>query len=195
MKGSSDAVKDAADRLSELEKKRTSAMESSRIIIRKTKRMIHAIHTGETYDPISDELRDDVRILTDDLKDDPSVYHSAVVQDSLSEYAEAMIFAAVIEGKDIPTYEGLGITPQAWVMGLADSIGEIRRMILTHLMDGDNEKATGLFRIMDDIGDSVLSLDVPDAIAPIRRKQDIARSILEKTRSDITNATMLAQYK
>ena len=188
-------MKDAADRLSELEKKRTSAMESSRIIIRKTKRMIHAIHTGEAYDPISDELHDDVRKLTDDLRDDPSVYHSAVVQDSLSEYAEAMIFAAVIEGNDIPTYEVLEITPQAWVMGLADSIGEIRRMILTHLMDGDNERATGLFRIMDDIGDSVLSLDVPDAIAPIRRKQDIARSILEKTRSDIANATLLAQYK
>ena len=194
MKGRSDAVKNAADILSEIEKSRTSAMESSRVITRNTKRMIHAIHVGEDCKKESERLQDDVSALIEDLKDCPSVFHSAVVQDALGEYAEAMIFSAVVNGKDIPTYGSLRITPQAWVMGFADSIGEIRRMILACLMDDDLERAKELFSSMDEMGDDILGLDIPDAIVPIRRKQDVATSIIEKTRSDIANATMLAQF-
>ena len=67
-------------------------------------------------------------------------------------------------------------------------------MVLTYLIDGDIDNARELFDRMDSVGDDVLSFDVPDAIVPVRRKQDVARSIIEKTRSDITNAVMLAQY-
>ena len=68
-------------------------------------------------------------------------------------------------------------------------------MVLAYLIDGKVDDARVLFERMEAVGDNVLGFDVPDAIAPIRRKQDVARSIIEKTRSDITNAVMLAQYK
>ena len=194
MTGSCDAVADAAKRLSELEKKRNKAMESSRMITRKTKNMIHAIHVHEDYKGLADDIRKDVDELIGYLKDEPSILYLAVVQDSLGEYAEAFIFASVVEKENVPSYDSLSISPQAWLMGLADSIGEIRRMILTHLLEGDLDKARYLFDRMDSIGDDVLSFDVPDAIVPVRRKQDVARSLIEKTRSDITNAVMLAQY-
>ena len=193
MNGSCGAVADAAKRLSELEMKRNKAMESSRIITRKTKNMIHAIHVRDDYAAIADDIRKDVDELNDYLKDELSVYYLGVVQDALGEYAEAFIFASVVERKDVPSCDSLGITPQAWLMGLADSIGEMRRMILAYLLDSDLENARYLFERMDSIGDDVLSFDVPDAIVPVRRKQDVARSIIEKTRSDITNAVMLAQ--
>ena len=194
MTGSCDAVADAAKRLSELEKKRNKAMESSRIITRLTKNMIHAIHVRDDYAEIADDIRRDVEGLTDYLKGEDSVLYLAVVQDALGEYAEAFIFASVVKNGGIPSYETLGISPQAWLMGLADSIGEMRRMVLTYLIDGDIDNARELFDRMDSVGDDVLSFDVPDAIVPVRRKQDVARSIIEKTRSDITNAVMLAQY-
>ena len=194
MTGSCDAVADAAKRLSELEKKRNKAMESSRVITRRTKNMIHAIHVHDEYKAIADDIRGSVDELIDCLKDEPSIYYLAVVQDSLGEYAEAFIFASVVEKKDVPSFDSLSISPQAWLMGLADSIGEIRRMILTHLLEGDLDKARYLFDRMDSIGDDILSFDVPDAIVPVRRKQDVARSLIEKTRSDVTNAVMLAQF-
>ena len=195
MKGSSDAVRSAADRLAVLEKKRSLAIDGSRIITRKTKNMIHAIHVGEDYAPMEKELVTDKESLFRDVGDEPSVLCSAVVQDALGEYAEAFIFAAIVKGDDIPSFDSLGISPQSWVMGLADSIGEVRRMILTYLINGRIDDARALFEHMETVGDDVLGFDVPDAIAPIRRKQDVARSIIEKTRSDITNAVMLAQYK
>jgi len=195
MKGSSDVVKEAADRLAELEKKRSLALDSSRVIVRKTKSMIHAIHMGDDYSQIADSLGDDVKALLTAIGDEPSVLCSGVVQDTLGEYAEAMIFASVVKDDEIPSFGSLGISPQSWVMGLADSLGEMRRMILTYLADGELSKAKELFERMDAIGDDVLGFDIPDAIVPIRRKQDIARGVIEKTRSDITNAMVLAQYK
>ena len=195
MKGSSDVVTEAADILAGLEKKRSTALDSSRVIVRKTKSMIHAIHVGEDYTQIAESLGNDVKALLSAIDGEPSILYSGVVQDTLSEYAEAMIFASVIKDEDIPSFKTLGISPQSWVMGLADNIGEIRRMILTYLADGDLPKARSLFERMDAIGDDVLGFDVPDAIVPIRRKQDIARGVIEKTRSDLTNAIVLAQYK
>ena len=169
-------------------------MESSRAITRRTKNMIHAIHVHDDYEEIAEDIRKSVSELIDYLKDEPSIFYLAVVQDSLGEYAEAFIFESVVQKKDVPSFDSLGISPQAWLMGLADSIGEIRRMILTYLTEGNLEDARYLFDHMDSIGDDILSFDVPDAIVPVRRKQDVARSIIEKTRSDITNAVMLAQY-
>ena len=195
MEGSSDAVNDAADRLAEIEKKRSSAIDRSRVITRKTKNMIHAIHTGYDHTAVADDLIRERDGLFNSIGDEPSVLYSAVVQDALGEYAEAFIFAAIVKGVDIPSFDSLGISPQSWVMGLADSIGEIRRMILTYLISGKLDVARELFGRMESMGDAVLGLDVPDAVAPIRRKQDVARGIIEKTRSDITNAVMLAQYK
>ena len=170
MNGSCDAVANAAKRPAELEKKRTKAIESSRIITRKTKNMIHAIHVRDDYAEIADDIRRDVEGLTDYLKGEDSVLYLAVVQDALGEYAEAFIFASVVKNGGIPSYETLGISPQAWLMGLADSIGEIRRMILTYLLDSDLENAKYLFGRMDSIGDDVLGFDVPDAIVPVDRK-------------------------
>ena len=189
----SDAVKEASDRLAELEKKRNTAIESSRTITRRTKNMIHAIHVGDDHRSIADELRKDVDRVRSELSGEPSVFYSAVLQDALGEYAEAFIFAAAVEGEDVPSFDSLKIPPQAWVMGLADSIGEMRRMVLTYLIEGDLDKARELFGRMESIGDDVLGFDVPDAIAPIRRKQDVARSIIEKTRSDITNAVIMSK--
>ena len=194
MKGSSDAVKSAADRLAVLEKKRAIAIDRSRIITRKTKNMIHAIHVGDAYSDVAEGLTGDKDALFDEIGDEPSVLYSAVVQDALGEYAEAFIFVAVVEDRKIPSFDDLGISPQSWVMGLADSIGEVRRMVLAYLMESRTDDAKMLFERMETVGDDVLGLDIPDAIAPIRRKQDVARGIIEKTRSDITNAVMLAQF-
>ena len=195
MKESSDVVREAADILAGLEKKRGTVLDSSRLIVRKTKSMIHAIHMGEDCTQISDSLEDDVGALLSAIGDEPSILCSGIVQDTLSEYAEAMIFASVIRGVRIPSFNDLSISPQSWVVGLADSIGEMRRMILTYLADGKLSDARSLFEVMDAIGDDVLGFDVPDAIVPIRRKQDVARGVIEKTRSDLTNAIVLAQYK
>ena len=123
MEGSLDIIKEAADRLAELERKRSLALDASRVIVRKTKSMIHAIHLGDDHARIAVSLEDDVEALLSAIDDEPSVLCSGVVQDTLGEYAEAMIFASVVKDDEMPSFGSLGISP---VMGLG-TCGQYRR--------------------------------------------------------------------
>ena len=193
MNGLSGTAAEAGRRFAEIEGTRELSLTFSRRIIRNTKRMIHAIHTGEDRSGISEELRKDAESMLSAVRDEPSVSSSAPVSDALSEYAEAFILDAVAERRDIPTFGDLGIPAQCWVMGLADVPGELRRMVLNRLSSDDLEGARYLFGCMEEIGDEVLGFDVPDAIVPLRRKQDIARGVIERTRSDVTNAIVISR--
>lgn len=194
MKELNEIVKSTADRMAELEAKREITLTMSRSIIRKTKNLIHAIHTDGEFMTIQGEVKEDMKSLVNKLKGDPVVLYSAVVCDCMSEFAEALILSSIVRKKDMPTYESLKITPQAWALGLADVVGELRRLVLTYLMKNDIKKAEYYFQMMEDIGYEVMRFDVPDAILPIRRKQDVARGVIEKTRSDMANAIVLNRF-
>jgi len=163
------------------EKKRESVISSSRVIIRKTKKVIHAIHQQDDHNDAMNELINDVAALVENL--DQETMRSA--EDALMEFAEACIFESVVFERDIPSYSDLRITSRSWALGLADSLGEIRRMILNLLLTGNKERSEYLFKRMEEICEAVMSFDIPDAVLPIRRKQDVARSVTEKTRTDL----------
>lgn len=195
MEGLSDTLSSVNVRMEELEVKRESSVAASRVIIRKTKRAIHSIHLEEDAAPMIAELHHDMRKMAADLDSEPEILYSGPVADAMMEYAEACILSAIVSESPIPSYDCLGITPQAWMMGLADCVGELRRIVLSLLMKGDIEKATSTFGEMEEIGSEILMFDVPDAILPIRRKQDVTRGIMEKTRADLTNAILMDNFR
>lgn len=195
MKGLSDTVSSVNERMSELETKRELAVASSRMIIRKTKRIIHSIHMNEGHADALMELGRDMERMNSDLKNDPEIFYSGVVEDARMEYAETSILSAVVLKKTIPSFDTLKITPQSWILGLADCIGEMRRMVLSRLMTDDLEEAMYMFGEMEDASNELLMFDVPDAVLPLRRKQDVARGIMERTRADVANAVLMKEYR
>lgn len=62
-------------------------------------------------------------------------------------------------------------------------------------MSGDIERAINVYRMMEEVTDGLLMFDVPDAVAPMRRKQDIARGVMERTRSDIAIAVVMSEKR
>ncbi len=195
MNGLSETIKTANVRMAELEAKRELAISMSRAIIRKTKNMIHAIHVDKEYMLIQGELKQDVKMMVSKLKNEPSILYSGPVTDAMMEFSEALILSSIVRKKDLPSYESLKVSPEAWILGLADVIGELRRLVLTNLMSGNMSKAEYYFNSMEEIGNEIMKFDVPDAIVPIRRKQDVARGVIEKTRSDMTNAVLISELK
>ena len=185
MKGLKETVSEAAEALSLVESRRETAISESRKIIRLSKSVIHSVHTGESYESDREEMNRLVMTLTCGLSDEQM--SSGPVADALMEYTEAEILCQIVEGKDVLSFKEMCIPPQPWVLGLADVIGELRRRIVTDLMNGDIKEAKHLFACMEEICDELLMLDVPDAVLPVRRKQDVARSLVEKTRSDVLN--------
>ncbi|MDR0198536.1 MAG: RNA-binding protein [Methanomassiliicoccaceae archaeon] len=195
MKNLSNVVGSANERMDVLEALRESSIAASRIIIRMTKKAIHAIHSHEAYEEILDNAVAGYKRLYASLSKEPEILFSGPVGDAMMELAEAVILDAVVRKDKIPSYSSLKITPQAWVLGLADCLGEMRRILLDRLMNGDIGGAKDMFGDMEEVCEAVMSFDVPDAILPIRRKQDVARSVMERTRTDITNALLMNDAK
>ena len=179
------------ERMDRLEALRERSITSSRSVIRKTKRAIHAIHSGDEHEDILNDAAAEFDLLYRTVHSEPEIFFSGPVSDAMTELSEACILSSFVKGAEIPSYSSLNVTPQSWVMGLADCLGEMRRILLGHLMENRTDEAKDIFNKMEEVCDAVLSFDVPDAILPIRRKQDIARSIMERTRTDITNALVM----
>jgi translin len=179
------------ERMDVLEKSRETSISVSRSVIRLTKRAIHAIHCGEEHESVLDNAIAEFDGLLAALNNEPEILFSGPVADAMMELSEACILSSLVLGKEVPSYSSLNVTPQSWTMGLADCLGELRRILLTHLMDNKMSEAKGIFDKMEVVCDLVLSFDVPDAVLPIRRKQDVVRSVMERTRSDLTNATVM----
>ena len=195
MKDISGIIASVNERMDALENLRERSVAVSRSVIRMTKKAIHAIHTDNDHkEPLNDAVSQ-FNALYVSVCNEPEILFSGPVSDAMAELSEACILSSVVLGKDVPSYTSLNVTPQSWTMGLADCLGELRRILLTRLTEGRIDDAKDVFKDMEIICDSVLSFDVPDAILPIRRKQDVARSVMERTRTDITNALLMSGAK
>ena len=190
-----EAAEEALKLLQDAESRRERAIRCSRDIIRETKKMIHSIHVSDDHDASKENLGRLVSELRAWIGDDPLMKCISPADDALAEYAEAMIFESVIRGDDIPSFTALGIGPGPWILGLADCLGEMRRVVLASLMSEDVQRAVSVFSDMEDVFFTIMMFDVPDHVLPIRRKQDIARGIMERTRTDITNAVMISKMR
>jgi len=57
------------------------------------------------------------------------------------------------------------------------------------------ERATEFLNMMEEMFLVIMRFDFPDALIPIRRKQDVARSLLEKTRGEVAVAVNSARLQ
>ena len=167
------------------------AFNLSRKIIRKTKTAIHGIHAGQRDPELIDSISSDLAGLVEAVAGYPKLVYGADVESAMMEFAETVIYDYALRGEEIPSYRVLEITPAAWVLGLADSIGELRRDMLDRLMKGNLPEATRIFSKMEELCDVLMTLDIKDSVVPVRRKQDIARGIMDRSRTDITTASMM----
>lgn len=190
MDGFSDEVRSAADELGRIEADRDLALARSRKVIRLSKRVIHGIHTGSA---VEDDVAGLEAAMAELMSAEvPEVRGSSLVQDAAMEYAEAMLLLSLVTSGRVPSHSDLGISAAAWVLGLADCVGELRRILARDLMDGEVGSARATLEMMEGISGELMLLDVPDAVAPVRRKQDIVRGIMDRTRSDMTIASMMS---
>jgi translin len=128
------------------------------------------------------------------IQSQPGIYWAGYVQDAQKEYAEANITYAVIADEPIPDAASLGVEPAAYLNGLGEAAGEMRRYILDIIRHGHIEKCEGVLGVMEDIYSLLVTVDYPDAITDgLRRTTDMVRGVLERTRGDVTFALQQRQ--
>ena len=103
------------------------------------------------------------------------------------EFVEAASLLAVIEGKEIPSVKSLKVSDEAYILGLLDCIGEIKRQVIDKIRVGDSRRATKLFDIMENLYLLLYPFASYDKIVKeTRRKLDVNRMLVEETRSVLT---------
>ncbi|OGO08649.1 MAG: hypothetical protein A3K46_07135 [Chloroflexi bacterium RBG_13_60_9] len=168
---------------------RDKALEQSRTLIRYASLAIRAVHREER-----DAAAENIRLaraqaaeLEKGLAKYPDLNFAGYTQDALKELAEASIVFALIGDLPLPDAGELGVEAAAYLNGLGEAAGELRRWSLDLLRRGKTAEAERVLGMMDDIYSLLVTLDFPDALTGgLRRTTDMVRGVTERTRGDLT---------
>ncbi|HEV3471933.1 MAG TPA: translin family protein [Actinomycetota bacterium] len=172
---------------------REKGLAASRSAIRACGNSIRAMHRYEmdAAAKLLDEAQAEVDTARSVLSGHPELLHTGFVHDAEKELAEARITYALVTEGAVPSPEEVGVGTAAFLKGMAESIGEIRRHILDLMRRGELKRCEELLGAMDDAYYVLTSMDYPDGITfGLRRLTDVARSIIERTRGDFTTSTI-----
>ena len=100
-----------------------------------------------------------------------------------AEYVEASAVIALAKDRDVPSMESLGATPEAYLLGLLDTVGELKRLVLDSILQRKLTRAKKYFVVMEELYSLCSPLAVYDHVVNgARRKIDVARMLVEDTR-------------
>jgi len=118
---------------------REKALPLCRDVIRYSGRSIRALHRQE-FDKARDMLGSAGKLVGDakqHLAEYCELQHSRFILDAQKEFAEASITLTLITKQKLPDPDELGVDYAAYLNGLGEAIGEVRRYILDSLRKGD----------------------------------------------------------
>jgi translin len=184
--------------LDEKNQARERALARSREVIRSSANTIRAVHRHEFERArnLLAEARQALDQAVASVGRYGDVRHAGFIHDAQKEYAEAATVLAVLSGQPLPGPDEIGVEWPAYLNGLGEAVGELRRFLLDGLRRNDLVAGEGLLQAMDDVYDVLVTMDYPDAITGgLRRTTDVTRGILEKTRGDLTVAMRQAELE
>ena len=119
----------------------------------------------------------------------------AFIGDSLAEFSEAKILSEIVLNEKLPAPDQLKVSERDYILGAGDVIGELRRMALNSLLDDDIDRAKHYMKWMRDLFSLMEDLVYPGGLIPIKRKRDVARSLIDRTYGEIAIATVTSRVR
>jgi translin len=173
---------------------REDGLKISREVVRECRTASFALH-GEDFEKANASIKaagkalEKLEIL---FRGHADIYHAGFVEHAQQEYSEVSVLYSLLkeEGeKRIPSPDELKVEYAAYLNGLGDLVGELRRHVLDLIRKESFERAEVFLGIMENIHAMLMDFDYPDAITRgLRRKTDVSRALIEKTRGDVVNA-------
>jgi len=128
------------------------------------------------------KLLDELQNLLTDHSELPQFGQALV---AFQEYAEAKFVYQMKKSGKLASQREVGTSSTAYLLGMLDFVGEMRRMALDELRSGNADKAQHLLSAMEKSYEDLMSLDRTSILPSFRRKLDAARRIVEATRGDV----------
>lgn len=127
--------------------------------------------------------------LYDQTRDHQDLFNAGYVENAAQEFVESQCFFNILHEEDLPDPDEIQTTYTAYLKGLCDVVGELRRKALDSVLQGTPDEGQAYLHKMEGIYDAIIRFDYPSSLIPIKRKQDIARSLIEKTRGELAVAS------
>lgn len=168
--------------------RREKLLKDSRDVVTSSSRAIVNLHNARLKEA-EDELKKARRVLSKLRKVGKGPISRYLLAPE-TEYVEACVVNAIVRGEDVPSITSLNSSPESYVLGLLDSIGELKRLVLDSIMHGNLARAKKYFKAMEEIYSLLSPFAVFDHVVNgARRKIDVARILIEDTRGVLTEET------
>jgi translin len=168
--------------------RRERILKTSRDVILASSRAIVFLHSRKKSEARA-EIEKAEKLLEGMRKDSKGSLSRYLVSPE-TEFVEASVVESVLLNKPMPDAEGLGVSDEAYLLGLLDSVGELKRMLLVSITDGRTKNTTEYFRMMEQLYAVLSPFAVFDNVVNgVRRKIDVARMITEDTRGILAEET------
>lgn len=169
---------------------REKILVATRKLIRASSEIIKHLHRAQVTDSgvKLKEAAQQLKEINEYEKTHPNLFFTGSVLTAQQEFVEAKLFYSLVAGIDLNsiTPESLNIRALPYLLGMADLCGELRRLILTNIKIDAYENAEEILEWMINIYENLMTLDYPNGLIPgLRRKIDVARGLIEKTRSEV----------
>jgi translin len=182
-------LKEVKEELTQKDKVRENAHQNMRKATSLSKQAILLMHQKKIEKATNsiETAKEIISKLKGLAKEYPDIIYSGMFSAALQEYSEANIFLGLIRESRFVTPNEVNVPAVDYVLGLADVIGEYRRLVLDALREGDSEKGEECLKTMDEIYIELMAMDEAYMlVSGLRRKCDVARRIIEATRGDVT---------
>lgn len=170
---------------------REQALRDSRGVIQHASKVIRATHRHEWEEASSllEAAASLVQTMNEKTLALPSLYWTGYVQDAQKEFTEANLTLALVRHTPLPSPTELGVEDAPYLKGLSEAASELRRYILDLVRRSELAEADRLLDTMEEVYSYLIAIDYPHAITGnLRRSTDVLRSVLERTRGDVTVA-------
>ncbi|MGQ9572195.1 MAG: haloacid dehalogenase [Dehalococcoidia bacterium] len=172
---------------------REQALALCRDALRHSANAIRAVHRAEfaAAEGLLAQAKSLLEQAANALADHPDIFYAGFVHNAQKEFAEGCLTLALVANRPLPSPADLGVDHPAYLNGMGEAVGELRRYLLDSLRAGDMGRCESILAAMDDIYAVLVTMDYPEAVtAGLRRTTDALRGILERTRGDLTIALL-----
>jgi len=178
------SVKDLEGHFTDQLERRDKILKESRDVITASSRAIISVHQGKLKEAAKELAK--AGGLLKSLKSGGGSMSRYLISPE-TEFVEASAVLALANGKKVPSRNSLGASPEAYLLGLLDTVGELKRLVLDSIMKGKMTKAKAYFAVMEDLYSACSPMAVYDHVVNgTRRKIDVARMLVEDTRGMLT---------
>ncbi|MBI4393653.1 MAG: translin family protein [Euryarchaeota archaeon] len=192
-------IRRIADRLERVLTARDQARErgivSARAITRLSGDSVRALHAGRDERIALAAATSEAARLKRVLAKYPDLYFAGFAIDALAELAEAAVVRSIARGLPVPLPRDINVPEDAYLLGLGDAIGELRRLSLDCMRRSDHALASKRVEEMEMLFEILMRFNHTSALGALRRKQDVARGLIEKTRGELQVSAENAQLR